>query len=51
MEINIVCNLIRGIETTTDEFMIKNYIKSIENVLSIKDHKISELINKTLNGE
>lgn len=51
MEINIVCNLIREIESTSDEFMIKNYIKSVEYILSTKDHKISELINDTLNGE
>ena len=51
MEINIVCNLIREIESTNDEFMIKNYIKSVEHILSTKDHKIVELINDTLNGE
>jgi hypothetical protein len=51
MEINIVCNLIREIESTNDEFMITNYIKSVEHILSTKDHKIVELINDTLNGE
>ena len=51
MEINIICNLIREIEATNNELMKKYYIKSIENVLTIKDHKIGELILETLNGE
>ena len=48
MEINIVCNIIREMEETTDSYKIIGYIKSIQNILSIKDKMLEDLINKTL---
>ena len=50
MEINIVCNMIREIGITIDDFQIRSYIKSIENVLSTKDYRLQMLINDTLSG-
>jgi len=51
MEINIVCNMIREIEETIQLFRINSYIKSIESILSIKDHMLNNLITKTLSGQ
>ena len=50
MEINIVCNMIREIGITMDDFQVRSYIKSIENVLSTKDYRLQMLINNTLSG-